>query len=95
MAQVSILRRSRLLLPPAAGAVTEVVEVAYSTINRLPRVVQLPLDLYRPATQEELVANSRYQMLPVNEAAAEAERQAISTDMKADIAAVRQTFELP
>jgi hypothetical protein len=93
MAQISILRRSRSLSLPAAGVATDVVEVTYSTPAVPPRHVHLPFENYRPATHEELDVNPRYQMLPVNEAAAEAERQAIQADMKAAIGRVPESFE--
>jgi hypothetical protein len=80
---------------PAAGQAEETVAVTYSTPAFPPRIVNLGLDLYRPATLDELNANPRYHMLPVDERAAEAERQAIQTDMKAAIGRVPEHFELP
>lgn len=95
MAQVTILRRERVLRVAASGESAEVVEVSYSTFAALPRTVHLPLELYRAATADELAANPRYQVLPANKEVLEAEREAIQTDMKAAIAAVPETFELP
>jgi len=95
MAQATILRRERVLRVSPSGEAAEVVEVSYSTLTLLPRTVHLSLDLYRAATPDELAANPRYQMLPVNEQAVAAEREAIQMDRKAAIAAVPQTFELP
>lgn len=95
MQQVTILRRDHILRPSPSGEPTDVVEVAYSVPYHLPRYVYLPQEIYRAATAEELQVNSRYQMVPVNEPAAAAERQAIQTDIKAAIASVPQTIELP
>jgi len=93
MAQVSILRRRRAARSSAARQVTEGVEVTYSTPAVPPRHVHLPLELYRPATEEELAANPRYDMLPANEQAAETERQALAADMKAAVGPVPESFE--
>ena len=93
MAQISILRRSRSYSYPVAGQVTDSVEVTYSTPAVPPRHVGLPLELYRPATQEELAANPRYQMLPANEQAAEAERRALAAAMQAVFRPLPESFE--
>ena len=93
MAQISILRRSRSYSYPVAGQPTEEVEVTYSTPAVSPRHVGLPLELYRPATQAELDANPRYQMLPANEQAAAAEREALVADMKAVFRPMPESFE--
>lgn len=95
MAQVTILRRSRALSSPAPGQMVEVVEVTYSTLAIPPRQVHLPLDLYRAATEEELAANPRYQMLPVDERATDTERRLIRADMEGIVSLAPQTFELP
>lgn len=94
MAQVTILRRSRALASPAAGQMEEVVEVTYSTLAIPPCQVHLPLDLYRPATDDELAANPRYQLLPIDEAAADTERKLIQADMKGIVSLAPQTFEV-
>jgi len=95
VAQVTILRRERVLRVPTGGEATEAVEIAYSTPTTLPRTVYLPLDLYRPATPEELAVNPRYQMLPVNDQAIEVERKLIQADLKGYASSVPETFELP
>ena len=95
MAQVTILRRNRSVSLPAAGQTVEDVEVTYSTPAVPPRHVHLPHELCRPATADELAANPRYQMLPVDGQAVAAERKAIEADMKAQFASVAQTLELP
>jgi hypothetical protein len=95
MAQVTILRRERVLRPSAAPGAAEVVEVSYSTPVMLPRTVHLPLELYRAATADELAANPRYQVLPADDQGVVTEREKIQADIKVAIAAVPQTFELP
>jgi len=93
VAQISILRRRRAARSLGTGQVAEVVEVTYSTPAVPPRHVGLPLELYRPATQAELDANPRYQMLPANEQAAAAEREALVADMKAVFRPMPESFE--
>ena len=94
MAQVTVLRRDRVLRVPTGGEAVEVVEVAYSTPTMLPRTVHLPLELYRPATEEELAATPIYQVLPVDEKATEVERQLIQADIKGFASSIPETFEL-
>jgi len=93
MAQVTILRRSRSYNHPVARQVVESAEVIYSTLAVAPRSVYLPLELYRAATPDELDANPRYQMLPVDEKAAEAEREALVVDMRATFRPLPESFE--
>lgn len=95
MARITLLRRSRALSSPAAGQIAEVVEVTYSTLAVPPRQVHLPLDLYRPATEEELAANPRYQMLPIDERAVATERKLIRADMEGIVSLAPDTFEMP
>jgi hypothetical protein len=93
MAQLTILRRIRSYNYPIAGQVVESVEVTYSSLAVPPRPVHLPLELYRPATADELAANPRYQMLPVDVKATEAEREALVADMKAVKLSFPESFE--
>lgn len=95
MAQVTIHSRDRSLVISDAGQTQEVVALTYSTLAVSPRIVNLPLDLYRPATADELAANPRYQMLPVDERAVDTERQLIQADMKGYISLAPERFELP
>lgn len=95
MAQVTILRRSRALSSPTPGELKDVVEVTYSTLAIPPRQVHLPLDLYRPATADELAANARYQMLPVDGKATGVELEAISADLKSAAAGAAETVDVP
>ena len=93
MALITILRRSRSYSYPIARQVMESVEVTYSTLAVAPRSVHLPLELYRPATADELAANPRYQMLPVDEKATEAEREALAADQKTVFLPFPESFE--
>ena len=95
MPQIALLRRSRALGSPAAGQMAEVVEVTYSTPALPPRQVHLPLALYRSATKEELAANPRYQMLPVDPAAEDQEKLEIDRDINVANGPPPDTFELP
>jgi hypothetical protein len=95
MAQVLILRREYAVRSAAPGQVGEVVAITYSTPAVPPRSVDLPLELYRPATADERAANPRYHFLPMNDEAAAAEREAIQSDMKAAIGPLPESFELP
>lgn len=95
MAQIALLRRRRALGSATVGQVVDVVEVTYSTPAIPHRQVHLPLDLYRSATEEELAANPRYQMLPVDERAIETERKLIRADMEGIVSLAPETFESP
>lgn len=93
MAQITLLRRERAITTPQGGPIKEVVAVTYSTLAIPPRQVFLPLDLYRPATEEELAANPRYQMLPGQPGAIDTERKLIQADIEGIVQAPPDTFE--
>jgi hypothetical protein len=95
MAQVTILQRDTYVQYPAPGEVVDVVEVTFSSDLYGPATVALPIASYRPATPDELAANPRYRMLPVDAQAEEAERKAIQEAIQRQSAGPTHSFELP
>jgi len=95
MAQVSILSRSQAIRSLAPGQSEVVVAVTYATDLFLPRTVYLPLASYREATPDELAANPGLAMVPVDQAAQNAELAAIRQDYDRARAVTPPIFELP
>lgn len=92
--KVTILSRqptTRLLegAPPMA-----VVDVHFATDTRPPRVLSLPLELYRTPTEEERVKNARYFVVPKDAAAVAEERLQIVRDLAQRGREEHDTFEL-
>ena len=94
MPRVTLLRREYTWRYTDDQQVEELVEVVFSTLALPPRSVRLPLNDYRPATAEELVANPRYNFLPANEGAAARERRAIEVDVSHVMRSPAETLEL-
>ena len=95
MSRVTILRREKTVLFPEPHQAVEVVEVTYVSEAYGVRSVTLPLDLYRPATDEELTANPRYPMLPADSQAEEAERKAIAQALEREAVSPPASFDVP
>lgn len=93
MARLTILRRSLQVRPREGGGVRELVAVTYSTPAVPPRIVDLPADLYRDATAEELAERPFYQVVPVSPEAAEGERGVLTADMKGIFLQTPDSFE--
>lgn len=95
MPQVTVLQRRRSLQPLQPGVPTEIVEVTFMSDAVGPRSLTLPLASYRDATPEELAANPRYHVLPVDQAALDTEKTAIQEEIQRAAVAPPETFELP
>lgn len=95
MPRVSVLSRQQTVRFPEPGRAEEVIEVTYVSDALGIRFVALPLSSYRTATPEEMVANPRYQVLPVDPAAQDAEKKAIQEDLERAATTVPESFELP
>lgn len=93
MARITVLRRSLQVRPREGGGVHEVVAVTYSTPAVPPRIVDLPAEHYREATEEELAKRAAYQVVPVSEAATETERLVLAADMKGIFEGTPDTFD--
>jgi len=92
---VTILRREQTVHYPAPRQAEEVVAVTFVTEAHGPRSVTFPLESYRPATPEELAGQPRYRMVPVDKAAADAERKAIEDAIAAEAAQPPDSFDVP
>lgn len=95
MPRVTILRRERTVHFPEARQAEEVVEVGFVTDAYGVSSVTLPVELYRPATPEELAVLPRYRMVPVDKAAEDAERKAVGETLKRAAAGPPTSFDLP
>jgi len=95
MPKVTILRREQTVHYPAPRQAVEVVAVTFVTDALGVRSVALPVESYRPATVEELAANLRYRMVPVDKAAVDAERKAIEDAIAAEAAQPPDSFDVP
>jgi acyl-CoA thioesterase FadM len=95
MPRVTILRREQSVRFVGARQAEDVVEVTYSSDVYGVRSVTLPVELYRLASPEELVANTRYHMAPVDKAAEAAERKAIQADLEGYGRQTPASFDVP
>jgi len=95
MPKVTILRRELTVHYPAPRQAVEVVAVAFVTDALGVRSVALPVGPYRPASVEELAVNLRYRMVPVDKAAADAEKKAIQDVIAAEAAQPPDSFAAP
>jgi len=92
---VTILRRDQTVRFPGARQVEEVVEVTFASDAYGVRSVILPDELYRPAAPDELAANPRYRVAPVDKAAEDAERKAIQADLEGYGRQTPASFDVP
>lgn len=95
MTQITLWSRELAGGFPGTPTGLERVAVTYFTTAVPPRTVLLPLDFYREATDAELSANPRLQLYPKDQAAQDAELQAIRQDYDRAVAAAPPTFHLP
>jgi len=95
MPRVTILRRDQTVHFPEAREAEEVVEVTFVSDAYGVRSVVLPLEVYRPATPEELAANPRYRMLPAHGAAEAVERKAIQVALEGYGRQTPSSFDVP
>lgn len=93
MPRIVILRRSLQVRPREGGGVREVAGVTYSTHALPPRIVELPPELYRDATEEELRDHPHYAVVPVSAEAVEEERRVLGEDNRAQFRQVPDSFE--
>ena len=94
MPLVTVFRRQSTARLTEAGSFEEQAEVVFSTPALSPRSVYLPLTSYRPATPDELAANPRYTLVPVDQPAQEAERNAIQQAIHEEAVSPPLTFDL-
>lgn len=71
------------------------VAVTYSTPAVPPRIVDLPVELYREATEEERAARPLYEVVPESEGAVETEHKVLAADMKGMFLHPPDSFEAP
>jgi len=95
MPRVTILRRDQSVRFTGARQAEDVVEVAFVSDAYGVRSVTLPLESYRPATDDELVKRPRYRMVPVDKAADGAERKAIEEALQREAAGEPSSFDVP
>jgi hypothetical protein len=95
VAKVTVLQRRHTVQLLEAGQPATVVEVTFMSDAVGPRSLTLPLGSYRNATPEERAANPRYHVLPVDQAAVDAEKTAIQEEIQRAAVAPAETFELP
>jgi hypothetical protein len=95
MPTVTILRREPTPGAPPGAPTEHAVAVTYATPAVPPRIVVLSAKNYRDATADELKANPRYQLLPVDQASEQAERLAIQQDMEQALKSTPTSFEVP
>lgn len=95
MPRVTILRRELTVRFPGARQAEDVVEVSYSSDAYGVRSVILPVELYRPATPDELAANARYHVVPADKASEDAERKAIQADLEGYGRQTPASFDVP
>jgi hypothetical protein len=95
MSTVVILKREVTTHYPGPGGPVEVVQVAFVSDLYGPRSVILPQASYRPATGQELAVNARYQVMPVDKKAEDAERAAIAEALKPEATGTPDSFDLP
>ena len=93
MPRVTILSRDETFRYPAPNQVEFVVSVAYSSPVFPPRIVLLPRASYRPATEAERRITPALTLVPVDDKAVQAERQAIIVDMTPFIVSPRPSFD--
>jgi len=95
MPRVTILQREQTVRFPGARQAEDVVEVSFVSDAWGVRSVILPLESYRPAAPDELAANRRYHMVPVDKAAEDAERKAIQEALEQQGAGAPTSFDVP
>jgi len=95
MPKVKLLSRELAAGFPGERPEEHLVAVTYSGETVPPRTVQLAQDLYRPATADELTANPRLKLYPKDQAAVDAELQALRRDFDQVISSAPPTLELP
>lgn len=95
MPRVTILRREQSVRFPAPQQAEEVVEVTFVSDLQGVRSAALPLDFYRKATDEELAANPRYRMIPVDKAAEDQEKLEIERALRREAAGPPASFDVP
>jgi len=95
MPQVQLLSREPAPSVPGQAAGDELVATTYSTTTIPPRSVLLPGSGYRPATDAELSGNPRLRLYPKDQAAQNAEAQAIGEDLRKVTGNAPPTLEVP
>lgn len=95
MPRVTLIRRQSTARLTEAGTFEEQAEVVFYTPALSPRSVFLPLASYRPATAAELAAVPSYALVPVDQPAQDAERNAIQQAIVGAALAPPLTYDLP
>lgn len=95
MPRVSVLARDEAVVFVGPGQSETRIAVTYITALFPPRTVNLPPALYREAEPDELAANRRLAWRLKDDAARDAERQAIADDIVRQRSAQPETFEIP
>ena len=93
MPRISILSRDQFPVFTEVGQPQFSVLVTYATDAVSPRTVILPVDPYRPASSDELKANPRFKVYPLDDPAIQAERLAIQQDLDLALRGRPETFD--
>lgn len=95
MPRVQVLSRTSVTGLTEPGLTTPAVAVTYATERLAPRVVNVPAELYREASDEELASDRSYRFVPKDDESAAAEQAAIAADIERAQARRVDSYELP